>query len=309
MTPADSDGSARAPRALLDALAGAEQPGYVVRWEQEVLDAAVYRPLPQSTAVLEAAAHLRQAIVLCLLPAGSKLPSEPVLAERLGIGVVTMRTALAMLRDEGFITTTRGRNGGSWIADDDDIVRALAHHQPFSMDELRNTIDMLVAVETQSMGLAAQRATPAEREEITALAAYPREQLTSRDWQMYANVFHLRIANATHNPKLAAAVRAARARLQELRTAATGRIVFCIRSGEFHSRVADCIVRGDGDEARRLCFEFLTSCWDCNLAVIECPNTSDEHAIDPVDGALGALRYTPSAGAAARRHLRLVDRD
>ena len=266
----------------------------LVHWEQEVLDAAVYRPLPQSTAVVEAANHLRQAIILCLLQAGSKLPPEPVLAERLGIGVVTMRTALAMLRDEGFITTTRGRNGGSWVAGDDAIVRALADKESFSIDELRNTIDLVVALETQSIGLAALRATAEEREEIAALAAYPRERLSAREWQMYANVFHLRIANATHNPDLAAAVRAARARVQELRTAAAGRIVFCVRSSAYHAEVGACIVRGDAAAARDLCFEFVTSCWDCNLTVIESSNTDDAHDVTTVAGALGALRYTPS---------------
>ena len=276
-----------------------DDPASLVQWEQEILDAAVYRALPQSTAVIDAVNHLRQAIVLCLLPAGSKLPPEPALAERLGIGVVTMRTALAMLREEGYLVTTRGRNGGSWVADDDAIVRALAHAKAFSMDELRNTVDLLVAVETQSMGLAALRATTLEREEISVLAEYPREQLTPREWQMYANVFHLRIANATHNPELAAAVRAARARLQELRTAAAGRVVFCVRSGEFHAQVGGCIVRGDSERARELCFAFLTSCWDCNLAVIESPNTRDGHAVQEIAGCLGALRYSPGTNGAA----------
>jgi len=81
----------------------------LMRREQEVLDAAVYRALPQSNAVIDAVNRPRQAIVLCLLPAGSKLPPEPALTERLGIGVVTMRTALAMLCEEGSIDTTRGR--------------------------------------------------------------------------------------------------------------------------------------------------------------------------------------------------------
>ena len=262
-----------------------------VQWEQEILDAAVYRELPQSTAVVDARDHLRQAIVLCLLPSGSKLPTEPVLAERLGVGVVTMRTALAMLREEGFIVTTRGRTGGSWVADDEAIMSALARVTQFSREELRNTIDLLIALETQSMGLAALRATPDERRKIGELGSYPREHLSARDWQMYANVFHLQIAQATHNAELAKAVRAARARLQELRTAATGRIVFCVRSGEFHAHAVDCIVRGDASGARQLTFEFLTNCWDCNLRVIESPNTREFHLVDVLDSPVGARYY------------------
>lgn len=285
----------------------------LVQWEQEILDAAVYRALPQSTAVADACNHLRQAIVLCLLPAGSKLPTEPVLADRLGVGVVTMRLALATLREEGFIVTTRGRTGGSWVADDDAIVQATVRATAYSNDELRHTIDMVIAVETQSVGLAALRATPDERREISALGAYPREHLTAREWQMYANVLHLRIAHATHNPQLAAAVRGARARLQELRTAGAGRIVFCVRSSVYHTQVVGHIVRGEAEEARRLCFEFITACWECNLRVIESRATRDEHLVDELGGALGARRYTAERpavrGTARTGGLRLVATD
>ncbi|MGI9186653.1 MAG: FadR/GntR family transcriptional regulator [Gaiellales bacterium] len=298
-------------------LVGLERPpddaASLVQWEQEILDAAVYRALPQSSAVVDACTHLRQAIVLCLLPAGSKLPTEPVLAERLGVGVVTMRIALATLREEGFIVTTRGRKGGSWVVDDDAIVKATARATAYSGAELRNTIDMLIAVETQAVGLAALRATPDERREISALGAYPRERLTAREWQMYANVLHLRIAHATHNPQLAAAVRASRARLQELRTAGAGRIVFCVRSSVYHTQVVDLIVRGESDAARQLCFEFLTDCWECNLTVIESRATRDEHLVDVIGGCLGARRYTADpgegVGSSASGGLRLVGQD
>lgn len=287
-------------------------PGSLVQWEQEILDAAVYRPLAQSTAVVDAYEHLRQAIVLCLLPAGSKLPTEPVLAERLGVGVVTMRMALAMLREEGFIVTTRGRSGGSWVADGDAIVEATARVTAFSIEELRNTIDLLIALETQSVGLAALRATSAERAAITQLGEYPRSRLSARDWQMYANVFQLRIAHSTRNPTLASAIRSARARVQELRTAGAGRIVFCVHAGEYHRGVADCIARGDAAGARGLCFQFMTDCWECNLTVIECGNTRDGHLVDEVGGGLAARRYVaePALAAPSRRAgLRLVETD
>lgn len=262
-------------------------------WEREALDAAIYQPVPQSTAVVDAHNHLRQAIVLFLLPAGTKLPTEPVLAERLGVGVVTMRAALALLRDEGFIVTTRGRSGGSWVAEDDAVVHASEQATRFTLAELHNTIDLLIALETQSMGLAALRATPAERAEIRGRAAYAHERLSPREWQMHANLFHLRVAHATHNPELAAAVRAARARLQELRTAGAGSIVFCVRSGEFHALVADSIVSGDSERARSLCFSYLTSCWDCVLRVIEYRSARGQHTIAAVDGRLAALRHSP----------------
>lgn len=276
-------------------------------WDEEVLAAAVYRPLIQSTAVADAAAHLREAIVLCLLPAGSRLPIEPDLAERLGVGVVTMRTALALLREEGFIVTTRGRKGGSWVADADAVVEASARATVFAGEELRSTIDLLIGLETQSFGLAATRATAEERAVIRALGAAPRDGFSTIEWQTYANVFHLRIANAAHSPMLAAAVRSARARVQQLRNAGAGRIVFCVQSRPYLGPVADRIADGDAVEARRLCHEFLTACWNCTLTVIDCRATRDLHDVEPVPGALGALRYARDADASRRADLRVVD--
>lgn len=266
----------------------------LVSWEQEILDAAVYHALPQSSAVVDATRHLREAIILCLLPAESKLPSERELADRIGVGVVTMRSALAMLRSEGFITTARGRGGGSWVASCDEILEASARTTTFSMDELGRKVDLLVAVETQAMGLAAERANDAERAKILQLGDYPRDRLTTRDWQMYANVFHLRIAHASHNVELAAAVRSARARLQELRNAVYGRVIFCVRASEFHPRVARAIADGDSEQARALCHSWLTSTWYCNTTVIQYAEVAHHRIVpDERQGLFASWRVLP----------------
>ena len=173
-------------------------------------------------------------------------------------------------------------------------------------------IDLQIGLEVQSYGLAALRATAEERAAIRALGAVPRDRFSAREWQTYANVLHLRIANATHSPMLAAAVRSARARVQQLRTAGAGRIVFCVQSNPFLGPAAECIADGDAAEARRLCFAFLTDCWDCSLTVIECRNTRDGHLVDDVGGGLAARRYVAERAVAApsrRAGLRLVAPD
>ena len=69
-------------------------------WDGDPFGAAAFQVRARNSAMLDAAWHLREAIVLCLLPPGAKLPPEPELAKRLGVGVVTVRTVLSQLRAE-----------------------------------------------------------------------------------------------------------------------------------------------------------------------------------------------------------------
>ena len=51
-----------------------------------------------------------------LLAAGEQLPGETELAGQLGVSTVTLREALMALRQQGLVTTRRGRGGGSFVA-------------------------------------------------------------------------------------------------------------------------------------------------------------------------------------------------
>ncbi|MFL6607198.1 MAG: winged helix-turn-helix domain-containing protein, partial [Pseudomonas sp.] len=59
--------------------------------------------------------RLIEMIDLGLLVEGEQLPSENSLSTQLGVATVTLRDALAALRERGVIETRRGRNGGSFI--------------------------------------------------------------------------------------------------------------------------------------------------------------------------------------------------
>jgi DNA-binding FadR family transcriptional regulator len=62
--------------------------------------------------------RLAEAIRSGVLVEGERLPSEPELASRFGVAVVTVREALIGLRAQGLVTTTRGRGGGTFVAAD-----------------------------------------------------------------------------------------------------------------------------------------------------------------------------------------------
>ena len=62
------------------------------------------------SAYLQLYRQLRQDIVSGALPTGAKLPSKRGLAEELGLSVITVEHALALLTDEGYLLA-RPRSG------------------------------------------------------------------------------------------------------------------------------------------------------------------------------------------------------
>jgi DNA-binding GntR family transcriptional regulator len=77
---------------------------------------ALFGPLDDAGGRREAVARrLGGAIALGLLGDGEQLPSEQELATSLNVSTVTLRDALADLRQKGLVETRRGRGGGSFV--------------------------------------------------------------------------------------------------------------------------------------------------------------------------------------------------
>src|ERR1700694_5157302 len=118
---------------------------------------AVFAPVRSHTAFEETVDRLGTAISLWLLAPGSRLPAERELCARLGIARSTLRQALTALSQSGHVFATRGRGGGTVVADpqppaDPPSARMLA--------QWRETCDQRLAVELGVAILAAERAQP-----------------------------------------------------------------------------------------------------------------------------------------------------
>jgi DNA-binding FadR family transcriptional regulator len=77
---------------------------------------AIFAPLNDMGRAGQVEQRLTEAIRSGVLVEGERLPSEPELANMLGVAVVTVREALTGLRGQGLVTTTRGRGGGTFVA-------------------------------------------------------------------------------------------------------------------------------------------------------------------------------------------------
>ncbi len=166
----------------------------------------VFTPIRQGSAVAETVARLGQAIALGLLRPGDRLPAETQLAAALGISAVTLRGALAILREAGLLETRRGRGGGTFVSPT--LPRSPVGGQTSlpAEDELRDLIDYRSVVEGGAAALAAERATTEQIGHLAALVEQMDDESGFAAWSEADTLFHLILADASHSHRLVTAV-------------------------------------------------------------------------------------------------------
>ena len=147
--------------------------------------------------------RLSQAIRLGLILDGEQLPPETKLAEQLGVSTVTLREALAVLRQQGLITTRRGRGGGTFVQAPADLVQRLVQRlRQFTTQELRDLGDHRGAVSGMAARLAAERALPEEVQSLTRQVERLRAAGTTSERRRADTQFNIQVAAAAQSPRL-----------------------------------------------------------------------------------------------------------
>ena len=159
-----------------------------------------------------------QAIQLGLLNDGEQLPPEAEFAGQLGVSAMTLREALAMLRQHGLVETRRGRTGGTFV-------RPPAAPQlgplrdrlgTMTVGQLRDLTDEQSAVSGAAARLAATRASTASVRRLLALADELAAAATPGERIMADSRFHIEVAIASKSERLTALEVGLQARLAEL---------------------------------------------------------------------------------------------
>jgi DNA-binding FadR family transcriptional regulator len=171
-------------------------------------DAVVFSPIAGPGLVEQAVRRLGEAIGLGMLAVGERLPPEAELAGSFGIAPMTLRQALSILREAGYVETRRGRGGGTFVAraaPPTPVPKARKLLRSLTVDDLRDLIDYRVAIAGAAAALAAERALQAELEGMRH-AVEAMETLDSYEDFRRADVrFHLAVASAARSPRLTAA--------------------------------------------------------------------------------------------------------
>jgi DNA-binding FadR family transcriptional regulator len=184
-----------------------------------VARAAIFAPIGGTDLVEQAVRRLGEAIGLGLLEVGERLPPEAELAEQLGIAPMTLRQALAILREAAYVETRRGRNGGTFVrrAAPPSPKRATrARLRSLTVDDLRDLTDFRIAVAGASAALAAERATQGELESLRVLVEAMAASKTYAEFRRTDSRFHLSIASAARSPRLASSEASIQAEIGDL---------------------------------------------------------------------------------------------
>jgi DNA-binding FadR family transcriptional regulator len=202
------------------------------------------------TAARAVADRLIAAIAVGDYSPGERLPAERELAAMLEVSRVTVRAALADLRQAGYVEARRGRSGGSFVRTDWGVrtagaVQSLLGEEWGRLEEL---FDMRRLIESLIARTAAERHSPADDAAIrAALLRYEQAVDGVADVEL-----HRSIAAAAHNPSLAALSRQLLAQVSlgishepftpELRD----------RALPHHRALADAVIGGDPDTAAHI---------------------------------------------------------
>lgn len=163
---------------------------------------AAEAPLGRADEIVQ---RITEAIHLGLLDDGERLPVEVDLAAQFGVAPMTVREALATLREQELIETRRGRSGGSFVRrpEGPPIDRLTARLAAMSASDLRDLFDEHTAVAGQAARLAAERAAPYMVRRLFAFTDQLGVAATLGDRVRADSRFHIEVAVASQSARLA----------------------------------------------------------------------------------------------------------
>jgi DNA-binding FadR family transcriptional regulator len=222
--------------------------------EPDALLQSVFTPLRAATTFEETVERLGTAIRTGILPAGSRLPAERMLADELGISRSTLRQALTTLVQSGLLTSLRGRGGGTFVTENPPLAPA---GEPLLGDDAWAVLDHRVAIETGATILAAERS---EAEDLDRLDTLVDRMWEVDDFDVYRRAdirFHVALAEAAHSPRLVSAMTEIQGRMSELITRLPHPPELLTHSNAQHGRIVRLLRERDTMRAVRLMREHI----------------------------------------------------
>lgn len=212
---------------------------------------AVLRPLRGGNAFESTVEQLATAVRLGVFAYGEQLPPERELAARLGVSRMTLREAIAALRDSGLVTTRRGRGGGTVVVYQGEGQQGHTRAGLPHGAALADALDFRRVVEPGAAHLAARRSLSADqRAWLTESDEDVRSAPDSAAHRVADSRLHLAIATLSGSPMLIDAVTRAQSAMQELLAAIPVLPANISHSNAQHKAIVACVLAGDEAGAR-----------------------------------------------------------
>jgi GntR family transcriptional regulator, transcriptional repressor for pyruvate dehydrogenase complex len=198
--------------------------------------------------------RITEAIHLGLLDDGERLPVEVDLAAQFGVAPMTVREALATLRDQELVETRRGRSGGSFVRrpEGPPVEQLTERLAAMSASDLRDVFDERTAIAGQAAKLAAERAAPYAVRRLFALTDQLGSAATLGDRIRADSRFHIQVAVASQSARLARREANLQAELAGLVWLPIGPDIDVAAYVHAQHAIAAAVAAENGPEARRL---------------------------------------------------------
>ncbi len=200
----------------------------------------------------EAVEQIADRVRLGELRAGDRLPSERDLAKLMQISRPTVREAIRVLADAGVVAVKSGAGGGIFVMSEVAPASLLARESEERVDGIAVVLEARRAIEPQVALLASSRG--GERDFAAMAATIERQRELLAEAGVLANEdrflglerrFHLAMAHATGNPRLARIMRALIRDLEIARDMAMHVPLVADWTIEIHERTLAAVRGGD----------------------------------------------------------------
>ncbi len=216
----------------------------------------IFAAVRSQTAFEETLERLGTAIKLGLLEPGTRLPAERQLCAQLAISRSTLRQALTALVQSGHLHATRGRGGGTFVAE---RPPAPAAPSPELLAGWHEVCDARLATELGVAVLACERAQAADLEPLAGLVTEMEAQLD--DFAAYRQLdvrFHVGLAESAGSSRLLAGMTEVQGAMSDLINHIAHPPEVLAWSNGQHRRLLDAVGSGDAGRATGLVTEHLS---------------------------------------------------
>jgi GntR family transcriptional regulator, transcriptional repressor for pyruvate dehydrogenase complex len=212
---------------------------------------AVLQPVRSHMAFESCVEQLGSAIQLGVFREGSKLPNERDLAEKLSVSRATLREAISALRAAGFVTTTRGRSGGTMVEPLENVRLPDPVANKDRQSEINDIVIFRSIVEPGACYHAASRPMDASGHELLLSCLRDCESAeTPTEYRQADARLHLSISSVCGSPELSKACSTVQTKIHQF----LAEIPFLQKnienSNEQHRQIVHSILESDADTAR-----------------------------------------------------------
>jgi GntR family transcriptional regulator, transcriptional repressor for pyruvate dehydrogenase complex len=208
----------------------------------------LFAPIKSLRTFEEVSAKIKDLIFDGVLKPGDHLPSETELAQQFDVSRQTIREALRILEQSGFITVKKGGSGGPLI--ENTILNSISalYIDAFRMERI--TLEELTVarweIEKALLFYVVRNADDDDFDRLRENLAMARTKLSENHMATEENLhFHRLLARASKNHVFVMMIESLLVLLGDLLTRLDPDLAICINTLQYHERILDAIIERD----------------------------------------------------------------